>query len=155
MRFAAAVVAFAAAAVVAVPTGKYLVELSLPDAQDYNPNQSLYPQRSLRVIGAFESYYTEETFRTEAIKQCKAEHACSTVIGYLRKCLRETSIAQISLLQIYVLIFFCDIEERSNVVDGSPYPVWFAWLIGGAQATTNDFHHAKGTKNSFIYTINE
>ncbi|KAJ4165714.1 hypothetical protein LMH87_007335 [Akanthomyces muscarius] len=129
MKFAAAVVAFAAAAVVAVPTGKYLVELSLPDAQDYNPNQSLYPQRSLRVIGAFESYYTEETFRTEAIKQCKAEHACSTVIGYL--------------------------QERSNVVDGSPYPVWFAWLIGGAQATTNDFHHAKGTKNSFIYTINE
>lgn len=106
MRFAAAVVAYAAAAVVAVPTGKYLVELSLPDAQDYNPNQSLYPQRSLRVIGAFESYYTEETFRTEAIKQCKAEHACSSVIGYLRKCLREASIAQMSMLQIYVLIFF-------------------------------------------------
>lgn len=86
MKSAAAVVAFAAAAALAVPTGKYLVELSLPDAQDYNPNQSLYPQRSLRVIGAFESYYTEETFRTEAIKQCKAERACSTVIGYLRKC---------------------------------------------------------------------
>ncbi len=88
-----------ATTVLAVPRGKYLVELSLPDAQDYNPNQSLYPQRALRVIGSFESGYTEETFRAEAIKQCKAEHACSTVIGYLRKCLHWILIAQTSILQ--------------------------------------------------------
>ncbi|KAJ6780652.1 hypothetical protein PWT90_01748 [Aphanocladium album] len=124
----AAILAFTTS-VIAVPHGKYLVELSLPDAQDYNPNQSLYPQRALRVIGSFESGYTEETFRAEAVKQCKAEHACSTVIGYL--------------------------QERSGVVDGSSYPVWFAWLIGGAKATENDFHHSAGTSHSFIYTINE
>ncbi|ATY61773.1 hypothetical protein A9K55_007753 [Cordyceps militaris] len=117
------------AVVAALPRGKYLVELSLPGPQDYNPNQSLWPQRALRVIGSFESGYTEATFREEAIKQCKAEHACSTVIGYL--------------------------QERSSVVEGSPYPVWFAWLIGGAKATDKDFHHAKGTDSSFVYTINE
>ncbi|KAJ3487607.1 hypothetical protein NLG97_g6377 [Lecanicillium saksenae] len=127
MKFAV-VFAFTTSAL-AVPTGKHLIELSLPGAQDYNPNQSLYPQRALRVIGSFESGYTEESFRAEAVKQCKAEHACSTVIGYL--------------------------QERSGVVDGSAYPVWFAWLIGGAKATENDFHHAPSTSHSFIYTINE
>lgn len=56
----------------------------------------------------------------------------------------------------YVLTnFSCDTEEHSGVVEGSAYPVWFAWLIAGAKATTNDFHHAQGTKNSFIYTIDE
>ncbi|TQW07221.1 Pfs, NACHT and WD domain protein [Cordyceps javanica] len=78
----AAVLAFPAV-VVAVPRGKYLVELSLPGTQSYNPGQSLYPQRALRVVGSFESMYTQDTFRAEAIKQCKAEHACSTVVGYL------------------------------------------------------------------------
>lgn len=46
-------------------------------------------------------------------------------------------------------------EERSGIVDGSFYPVWLAWLIGGAKATENDFHHAAGINHSFIYTINE
>ncbi|OAA71513.1 hypothetical protein ISF_02064 [Cordyceps fumosorosea ARSEF 2679] len=117
------------APVLAVPRGKHLVELSLPGEQNYNPNQSLYPQRALRVIGSFQSGFTEETFRVEAKRQCQAEPACSTVIGYL--------------------------QEHSEVVDGSKYPVWFAWLIGGARATAADFHHANGTSHSFIYTINE
>ncbi|KAM3511897.1 hypothetical protein MY11210_004438 [Beauveria gryllotalpidicola] len=124
-----AVLVALAAGVLAVPRGKTLVELSLPGPHDYNPSQSLYPQRALRVIGSFKTWYDEETFRAEAVKQCKAEQACSTVIGYL--------------------------QERSGVVDGSSYPVWFAWLIGGARAIEKDFHHSEGTSHSFIYTIEE
>ncbi|XWW92835.1 hypothetical protein V2A60_000762 [Cordyceps javanica] len=122
----AAVLAFPAV-VVAVPRGKYLVELSLPGTQSYNPSQSLYPQRALRVVGSFESMYTQDTFRAEAIKQCKAEHACSTVVGYL--------------------------QESSNVVNGSSYPVWFAWLIGGAKATEVDFHQSAGVNHSDNYVV--
>ncbi|KAM3438968.1 hypothetical protein NHJ13734_003965 [Beauveria thailandica] len=124
----AALVALAAGAL-AVPRGKTLVELSLPGPHDYNPSQSLYPQRALRVIGSFRTGYDEEAFRAEAVKQCKAEHACSTVIGYL--------------------------QERSGVVYGSAYPVWFAWLIGGAGTTERDFHHSEGISHSFIYTIED
>ncbi|KAM0744570.1 hypothetical protein ACQRIT_001059 [Beauveria bassiana] len=125
----AALVALAASGALAVPRGKTLAELSLPGPHDYNPSQSLYPQRALRVIGSFKTGYDEEAFRAEAVKQCKAEHACSTVIGYL--------------------------QERSGVVYGSAYPVWFAWLIGGARATEKDFHHSEGISHSFIYTIED
>ncbi|KAM3521977.1 hypothetical protein NHJ13051_005925 [Beauveria bassiana] len=131
----AALVALAVSGALAVPRGKTLAELSLPGPHDYNPSQSLYPQRALRVIGSFKTGYDEEAFRAEAVKQCKAEHACSTVIGYLL----NDDVA----------------EERSGVVYGSAYPVWFAWLIGGARATEKDFHHSKGISHSFIYTIED
>ncbi len=54
-----------------------------------------------------------------------------------------------------MVLIDCCTEKHSTVVDGSSYPVWFAWLIGGAKATDKDFHHSPGTDHSFIYTINE